>query len=193
MHRGILLFGYPGSGKGTQGKLLGMLPGFHHIAMGDIFRGIKPGHPLYDKVSPIISKGNLVSDELTMDIFMQHVDSLNIPPENIVIVDGVPRNGAQAEILKRRMNIIKIFKLSVYEEHLVVDRLRKRAAIEGRADDADAKVIEHRLEVYRTETEASLKVFSGTILTRVQADQPVFFVHYDIMTALGKMNSLQFK
>lgn len=193
MHRGILLFGYPGSGKGTQGKLLGVLPGFHHIAMGDLFRALKPGHPLYEKVNGFISVGNLVPDELTMDLFMHHVDELKIPADNVIIVDGVPRNARQAQLLKQRMEIIKVFKLSVYDEALVIERLRLRAAIEGRSDDADTKIIEHRLDIYRQETEASTKVFPGTILTRIQADQPVFFVHYDMMTALGKMQNIKFR
>jgi adenylate kinase len=193
MYRGVLLFGYPGSGKGTQGRLLGMLPGFHHVAMGDIFRGLNASNPLFERVQSFIRKGDLVPDDLTMDLFMRHLETLRIAADDVVIIDGIPRNRAQAELLKARMEIIKIFKLSVYDESLVIDRIRKRAAVQSRADDASDEIIAHRLEVYRQETEGSIKGFPGTRLTRIQADQPVFFVHYDIMTALGKLQSIKFQ
>jgi adenylate kinase len=193
MHRGILLFGYPGSGKGTQGRLLGMLPGFQHVAMGDIFRGLTPENPLFDRVQGYVRKGDLVPDELTMDLFFRHLDSLAVPPDEVFVLDGVPRNRQQAVLLRERMEVIKIFKLSVYDENLVVERMRKRAKQQGRPDDASDEIIQHRLDVYRQETETCIRVFPLTSLTRIQADQPVFFVHYDIMTALGKMQNLSFK
>jgi adenylate kinase len=193
MHRGILLFGYPGSGKGTQGRLLGMLPGFQHLAMGDIFRGLTPENPLFDRVQGYVRKGDLVPDELTMDLFFRHLDSLAVPPDEVFVLDGVPRNRQQAVLLRERMEVIKIFKLSVYDENLVVERMRKRAKQQGRPDDASDEIIQHRLDVYRQETETCIRVFPLTSLTRIQADQPVFFVHYDIMTALGKMQNLSFK
>ena len=192
MNRAILLFGYPGCGKGTQGKILAALPGFHHVAMGDILRGLTPANPLYGAVYERISKGNLVPDQLVMDLFANHIESLKLSSSDFVIVDGLPRNRPQVDLLNKVVEVIKIFKLSVYDERVVIDRLRKRAAAQNRPDDASDTVIQHRLEVYRRETESCVTAYPGTILTRIQANQPVFDVHLDIISALGKMRQIQF-
>ncbi|HEY8923248.1 MAG TPA: nucleoside monophosphate kinase [Polyangia bacterium] len=192
MNRAILLFGYPGCGKGTQGKILAALPGFHHVAMGDILRGLTPANPLFAAVHERISKGNLVPDQLVMDLFAHHVESLKLSSSDFVIVDGLPRNRPQVDLLNKVVEVIKIFKLSVYDEKIVIDRLRKRAAAQNRPDDASDAVIQHRLEVYRRETESCVTAYPGTILTRIQANQPVFDVHLDIISALGKMRQIQF-
>jgi adenylate kinase len=192
MNRAILLFGYPGSGKGTQGRILSALPGFHHVAMGDILRGLTPQHPLYQAIQDRLRAGNLVSDEMALDLFSRHVESLRLSSDDFVIVDGLPRNKRQVELLNRVVDVIKIFKLSVYDESVVIDRLRRRARDQNRPDDASDEVIQHRLSVYREETEASITSYPGTILTRIQANQPIFDVHLDIISALGKMRAIHF-
>jgi adenylate kinase len=192
INRAILLFGYPGSGKGTQGRILSALPGFHHVAMGDILRGLTPAHPMFEAIQGQIRQGNLVPDEMVMDLFSHHLKSLNLPDSDIVIVDGVPRSRKQVDLLNRIVQVIKIFKLSIYDEKVVIDRLRKRAHAQNRADDASDAVIQHRLTVYRSETESCITTYPGTILTRIQANQPVFDVHLDIIGALGKMRQIQF-
>jgi adenylate kinase len=192
MNRAILLFGYPGSGKGTQGKILSALPGFRHVAMGDILRGLTPAHPMHAAVQEQVREGNLVPDEMVMELFSHHLTTLNLPTTDFVIVDGVPRNKRQVELLNRSVQVIKIFKLSIYDEAVVIERLRKRAQAQNRADDASDAVIQHRLEVYRRETESCITSYPGPILTRIQANQPVFDVHLDIISAMGKMRQIQF-
>jgi len=192
MNRAILLFGYPGSGKGTQGKILSALPGFQHVAMGDILRGLTPAHPLYAAVQDQIRAGNLVPDELVLELFAHHLETLKLPATDFVIVDGIPRNFKQVELLNRIVQVIKIFKLSIYDEAVVIERLRRRAVAQGRADDTSEAVIKHRLEVYRRETESCITAYPGPILTRIQSNQTVFDVHLDIIHALGKMRQIQF-
>ena len=70
MNKAILIFGYPGAGKKTQGKILSKLPGFHHISLGDLFRAITPVHPQFDQVDQNISKGDLVPDDLVILHFL---------------------------------------------------------------------------------------------------------------------------
>ena len=193
MMRAILLFGYPGSGKGTQGKLLSVLPGFRHIAMGDILRGLTPAHPLFSQVQTYLKAGNLVPDELCMDLFNHHIQSLKCDEEDFLLVDGVPRNARQVELLNKLVRVIRIFKLSVYDENLVIDRMRKRALAQGRSDDASDETIQRRLSVYRMETESCIRTYPGTILTRIHANQPIFDVHFDIIHALVKMRDIHFK
>jgi adenylate kinase len=115
-----------------------------------------------------------------------------LPASDFVIVDGIPRNRKQVDLLNRLVEVIKIFKLSVYDETIVIDRMRRRAAAQNRPDDASDAVIQHRLTVYRRETESCITTYPGTILTRIQANQPVFDVHLDIIGALGKMRQIQF-
>jgi adenylate kinase len=194
MQRGILLFGYPGSGKGTQGRILSALPGFHHVAMGDILRALRPDNPLYERVQGYLRRGDLVPDELVMDLFYGYIASTLKPaPEDFLVIDGVPRNSKQVELLNDKVQIIRVFKLSVYDERLLLERLRKRARDQNRPDDASEEVIAHRLAVYRRETESCIKDYPGTILTRIQANQPIFDVHLDIIQAMGKMRNIQFK
>jgi adenylate kinase len=193
MQRGILLFGYPGSGKGTQGKILSALPGFHHVAMGDILRSVTPTNPLHERLQSFLRRGDLVPDELVMDLFFAHIASLKPDPEDFLLIDGIPRNARQTELLNQKIQVTKIFKLSVYDERVVIERLRGRARAQNRPDDASDEVIQHRLKVYRQETESCIRSYPGTILTRIQASQPIFDVHLDIMHALGKMRNIQFR
>src|SRR2546421_6550581 len=99
MQRGILLFGYPGSGKGTQGRILSALPGFHHVAMGDILRALTPANPLYERVQSYLRKGDLVPDELVMDLFFRYIADSGPAPDDFLVIDGVPRNARQVELL----------------------------------------------------------------------------------------------
>jgi adenylate kinase len=193
MQRGILLFGYPGSGKGTQGRILSVLPGFLHIAMGDILRAVTPGSPMHERVQSYLKAGNLVPDELVMDLFASYVQSLKPAPDDFLVIDGLPRNSRQVQLLNRMVNIIRIFKLSVYDENLVIDRMKKRARAQSRSDDLSDEVIQHRLGIYRAETESCIRAYPGTILTRIHANQPIFDVHFDIIHALAKMRDIHFK
>jgi adenylate kinase len=193
MQRGILLFGYPGSGKGTQGKILSALPGFHHVAMGDILRSVTPTHPMFERVQSFLRRGDLVPDDLVMDLFFRYIESLNTAPEDFLLIDGVPRSARQTELLNQKIQVIKIFKLSVYDERIVIERLRGRARAQNRTDDASDEVIQHRLNIYRQETESCIRSYPGTILTRIQANQPIFDVHLDIIHALGKIRNIQFR
>jgi adenylate kinase len=193
MQRAILLFGYPGSGKGTQGRILSVLPGFHHVAMGDILRGVTPGHPMFDRVQSYLRAGNLVPDELVMDLFARYVEQLKPAPDDFLVVDGLPRNARQVQLINKIVQVVRIFKLSVYDENLVVERMKKRARAQGRTDDASDDVIQHRLGIYRAETESCIRAFPGTLLVRIHANQPIFDVHFDIIHALAKMRDIHFK
>src|SRR3954462_8474560 len=108
MQRGILLFGYPGSGKGTQGKILSALPGFHHVAMGDILRALTPAPPLFEPVQTYLRAGDLVPAELAMDLLVRHVESIKPEPDDGLSFDGVPRNKLQGELRNRVVQVVCI-------------------------------------------------------------------------------------
>lgn len=153
--RNIVLFGPPGAGKGTQGALLVDHFGFVHLSTGDIFRAnIKGATELGRLAQSYMEQGQLVPDDVTIRMLE---DSANAHPDATgFIFDGFPRTTAQAEALDRFLEgkgqaITGMLALEVPEAELK-DRLTKRGATSGRADDADPAVIQKRIDVYNAET-----------------------------------------
>ena len=151
----IVIFGAPGSGKGTQSEKLIEKYGLTHISTGDVLRKeIKKGSKLGKIAEEYISKGQLLPDELIVNILADTLDKCEIVKG--VIFDGFPRTIPQAEALKkvlseRNMDISVVLGLEVEEKELI-DRLLKRGAISGRSDD-NIETINKRLEVYHSQTD----------------------------------------
>src|SRR5262245_17081895 len=103
-YRTVLLFGMPGSGKGTQGAVLGQLPALIHVSMGDVFRAIPKEGRFGREIANYTSRGELVPDDLTVRIWQNHIKILELqelllPGQHTLILDGLPRNYGQAERL----------------------------------------------------------------------------------------------
>jgi len=152
--KNIVIFGAPGSGKGTQSDLLVRKYGFKHISTGDVLRGeIKNGSELGRTAKTYIDKGQLIPDSLMIDILASTYDAL-CPCEG-VIFDGFPRTVPQAEALKamlakRGTEVSGMLELQVPDE-ILVERLVNRGKTSGRADDNE-ETIKARLEVYHNQT-----------------------------------------
>ena len=152
--KNLVIFGAPGSGKGTQSDLLVAKYGFRHISTGDVLRAeIKQGTELGRTAQQFIDKGQLIPDELMIEILANVYDSL-CPCEG-VIFDGFPRTIPQAEALKnmlaqRGTEVSAVLQLEVPEE-MLTERLLNRGKTSGRADD-NAETIRKRLEVYHSQT-----------------------------------------
>ena len=150
----VVIFGAPGSGKGTQSENLIEKYGLAHISTGDVLRAeIKAGTELGKVADSFISKGQLLPDELIIDILADTLDKKE--KSKGVIFDGFPRTIPQAEALKkmlaeRGMEISIVIGLEVAEEELI-DRLLKRGQASGRSDD-NIDTIKSRLEVYNNQT-----------------------------------------
>ncbi|MFP4208326.1 MAG: adenylate kinase [Wenzhouxiangella sp.] len=150
----IVLLGPPGSGKGTQAARLKDLLGVPHISTGDLLRAaVKAGSPLGLQAKEAMDAGELVSDELMLGLIEERLGQPDIAAG--YILDGYPRNLAQAEALDTVLARIgqpvdKALALTVDEEQ-IVQRLARRAAEEGRSDDTE-EVVRNRLAVYRTQT-----------------------------------------
>lgn len=151
----IVLFGPPGAGKGTQAKMLSEKYGFNHISTGDVIRGeIQRGTSRGLQVKEIMERGELAPDELVLGIIEEYIKSHSDCAGNIF--DGFPRTSNQAKefdvILERnRQTIDVMLALEVPDEELV-KRLKLRAEVSGRPDDADENVINNRIEVYKKQT-----------------------------------------
>jgi len=170
----ILLFGIPGSGKGTQGAILGSMPGFVHLGMGDVFRSLDRSSALGKKFLEYSTRGDLVPDELTVEIWRRHVDEMIAsgayrPDRTFLLLDGVPRSLAQAKALEPFVDVKLVLHLVARNQSEMVERMRKRAIEQKRPDDADVAVIRRRFEVYAETTEPVLRGFAPGIVCDVEA------------------------
>ena len=150
----IVIFGAPGSGKGTQSERIVDKYGINHISTGDVLRAeIKNGTELGKTAKGYIDQGQLIPDELMIDILASVFDSFK--DSKGVIFDGFPRTIAQAEALKKMLaergqDVSVMVDLEVPEDELMV-RLIKRGKDSGRADDNE-ETIKKRLHVYHSQT-----------------------------------------
>jgi adenylate kinase len=168
-YRSIILFGMPGSGKGTQGHVLGQLPDWIHISMGDIFRKIPRNGKFGREIEEFTSQGLMVPDDLTVRIFERHLNILEmqeliIPEQHILILDGLPRNYAQAERLSGFIDVMQIFHLKINDTAKAIERLRARALRENRLDDMSEDVIRRRLQTYYDETFQTLSYYPTELI-----------------------------
>jgi adenylate kinase len=183
--RTLLILGAPGSGKGTQGKVLGSVPRFHHLACGDVFRSLDTRTALGQKFVEYSSRGELVPDDLTVQLWraniQQRVESHNFKPEiDFLVLDGIPRNVEQAKHMADDIEVLQVFHLSCPDRTELARRLRKRALKDNRFDDASDTVIFKRFQTYDEETKPILDYYSG-LVTEIDASQPPAKVLYDIL------------
>ncbi len=173
-YKSVLFFGAPGTGKGTQGAILGRVPGFFHLSTGDMFRGLDKESDLGKEFLKYSTQGLLVPDEFTVRLWEQHmqelVDSGDFDPSiHLLILDGIPRTVQQAGMMDSRIEVLKVVHLSCSDDEQMVDRLIKRAKSSGRPDDAKEDVVRRRLEVYRAETKPVLDHYSSGLIAEVNA------------------------
>lgn len=160
----LVLFGKPGAGKGTQAAFLKEHFGLFHISTGDLFRHhIKNGTPLGKMAQSYMDKGDLVPDQVTIDMLENAVDEN--PEAKGFIFDGFPRTTAQAEALDtflatKEMTITGTIALEAPDE-MLIERLLERGKDSGRADDQDTEKIKNRFEEYSTKTAPLRTYYQG--------------------------------
>jgi adenylate kinase len=185
----ILLFGAPGAGKGTQGKILGTIPNFFHCACGDVFRSLKTDSDIGRTFIEYSSRGDLVPDGPTVELWRYFIEGCTKtgrfhPKEDTLVLDGIPRNVAQAEMLQDTLNVKAIFYLRCTKTERLVHRLQRRALKENRLDDANLNVIRARLKTYERESKPVLDFYGRKVLHRINADQSPAKVLVDILRHL---------
>lgn len=188
-YRAILLFGNPGSGKGTQGQVLGQMPNLMHLAMGDIFRSLDKRSDIGKESSSYASQGLLVPDDLTVRVWREHVEALigrgtYRPDYHTLLLDGIPRTTPQVELMGGLIEVRKIIHLVIENEDAVIARLSGRAKKSNRRDDADPAVIRKRIAIYKKATSPVLDSYNSDLLANINADQHPLAVLRDIAAAL---------
>jgi len=191
-YRTFLLFGAPGAGKGTQGKILGTIPNFFHCACGDVFRSLKTDSKIGSVFLEYSSRGELVPDQPTIELWRYFIDGSTKtgrfhPEQDTLVLDGIPRNVHQAEMLQDTLNVAAVFYLRCKRVDELVERLQRRALKENRLDDANIDVIRHRLRTYERESKPVLDFYGKNLLHRINADQNPAKVLFDILRHVVKV------
>ena len=180
----VLLFGAPGAGKGTQGRILGSIPGFYHCSCGDVFRNMDIQSDLGQAFMEYSSRGELVPDELTVKMWARAIQARAFlgdfkPREDLLILDGIPRTLEQAALMDKHIEVIRIIHLTCDNQEEMVRRLRRRAVKENRQDDADESVIRNRWSVYERETAPVLGFYDRDLVRSVDSlDSPAAVLHH---------------
>jgi len=186
----VLLLGPQGAGKGTQAKRISEEYGIPHIASGEILRAeMNAGTELGRRVKDVYDRGDLVSDDLMIELIRNRLEQPDT--ESGFVLDGFPRTTVQAEALDSMFadigrNLSVAFALQIPDE-VAFERLRRRAQLEGRADDTD-EAIQRRLDSYHRETEPLIEYYrTRGNLVPVRGDRTENQVFADIQQALERV------
>lgn len=187
--RSVLIFGPPGSGKGTLGKFLSSAGNHCHLSSGDIFRSLSPESPAGKLFQNYAEKGLLLPDEVTIQIWHHFVHGLiatnrYFPSQQILLLDGIPRTLKQADLLDKHIQVEGIIVLEIKDIEILVKRMQRRAIIEKRTDDMDASVLKTRMRVYEKDTKSLLDHYAQSLISRFNADQKPLEVLRDVLVGL---------
>jgi adenylate kinase len=189
----LLVLGPQGAGKGTQARQISIDHAIPHISTGDMFRAaIAAGSELGQQVEPLLAAGKLVPDELTIELIRQRLGEPDA--RRGFVLDGFPRNEAQAEALDemlgeigRRLDAILFFDLP---DEIATERMLARAAVESRPDDSP-EVIATRLDTYHAETEPIVEHYRlNGRLVPLHAERTINEVYAEIQEALAELEGI---
>ncbi len=196
-YKTILLFGPPGVGKGTQGKIIANIPGFFHSSTGDIFRNLDANSEVGRLFYKYSSRGELVPDDVTIKIWATNIYANTIlglfkESQDILVLDGMPRNRNQANLLYRYIDVLCVLNLVCNDKEALFTRMKKRAIKSSRIDDAKDDVIRRRFEVYQAETQPVLEFYDPELIRNIDAMNSPAQVLHDVLEALVPMQNSHF-
>lgn len=194
LYSSILILGPPGSGKGTLGKFLSGASNHFHLSSGDVFRGISLESPAGKLYHSYASKGKLLPDKVTVDIWHKFVEGLiatnrYFPSQQLLLLDGIPRTRKQAQLIRPYIQVKHIILLQTHNQKELLKRIQRRALLEKRADDKDPQVLKVRLEIYEKETKEVLSLYPHEKISAFNADQKPLDVLRDVLNQIGTILS----
>lgn len=195
-YRTLVIFGPPGSGKGTQSALLGKLANVYHLSTGDMMRNLPTHTEELKKFREMVDAGKLIPNEAFMKIFEAYLDKLVdqgafSPDVEWLLLDGVPRSVEQAQGIASYMTIEKVISLEMKDEKALFARLQARGEKEGRVDDSSIEILKTRLQKYQDVTAPVLECYPIDLVLTVNALQKPLEVFKDILACLA--SDLPFK
>ena len=145
-----------------------------HLACGDVFRALDSNSELGKIFAAYSSRGELVPDEITVKMWAEYTHSQSAqeiykPDSQLLILDGIPRNLNQAQLMDEHIRVLSLVHLGCKDEDAMVDRLQRRALKENRADDACEDVIRHRWKVYEKETQPVISYYPASLVNVIDA------------------------
>lgn len=189
-YRTVLLFGAPGAGKGTQGRILGSIPHFYHCACGDAFRNLTIESEIGRIFIEYSSRGELVPDGPTIRLWRETLEARQKsgqfdPNTDTLLLDGIPRNLHQAEMLQDTLDVRAVYYLTCSHMEKLVERLQRRALRENRLDDANLATIRSRLDTYDRETRPVLDFYGPKLVHTVDSTQKPIQVLQEILRGIA--------
>ncbi len=184
----VIFFGPPGSGKGTQAARLASTLGIPQISTGDLLRSNVAGGTELGKIAkPIMDSGALVPDDLVIRMLKERVEEPDAAGG--ALFDGFPRTVPQAEALDRLLEeegrAVGVVLFIDVSDPVIVERIVRRAALEGRTDDTP-ETVSSRLKVFREKTEPLAELYRRrNLFHRVDGDRPVEAVAADVLAAVN--------
>jgi len=190
----ILMFGAPGSGKGTQAQLLANDKKYFHFSTGNMFRALRKtpelaSSELGKRILTLIDGGNYVPDQETVDLFRSNLQDLKnkgiLTLETILLLDGIPRTIPQVSLINDFINVRKIIYLDCDNDQEMIERIIKRAVIEGRPDDQDPETIRKRLQIYRNTVLPMIAKYPKEKIITINAIDTIDNIHSKIVQSLA--------
>ena len=188
-YQSVVLVGPPGVGKGTQGKLLASIPGIFHLSSGDMFRELKEESELGQLFNDYATRGELVPDKITLKIWKEYIcakvkQKVYNPQTDLLILDGIPRNIIQAQLMSPYINVLKVLYMVCEDREVMFKRIRGRALQEKRKDDADELIVRYRWDIYKRETEPLINHYPQTSVRIIDADNIPAEVLHQILSII---------
>jgi adenylate kinase len=190
----VLIFGPPGVGKGTLGRLLATSQEQYHLPSGEIFRSLPVDSEAGKLFYEYAKKGELVPCDATIEIWKNYVKGLiatNIflPKAQDLLLDGLPRTVEQAKKMEELITVRHVILLESQNREELARRLQRRVRAEGRFEDMTKEVIGHRFSIYEKEIGPLIDYYPHHMVTRVNADQKPLEVFRDVLVKLSHMLS----
>lgn len=197
-YRAALLVGPPGVGKGTQGKMLAQIPGIFHVSSGDMFRELDRNSKFGQIFQEYAGIGKLVPDDMTIKIWQDYMamkvrEQTYNPKNDLLILDGIPRNIIQAELMAPFVQVFKVIYMVCEDREVMFKRIRGRSLKEHRIDDAEELVVRYRWDVYKQQTEPLIDFYPQEQIRIVDANTIAVDVLHQILSAIVPIQKKYFE